>query len=133
MKHALVAIFLAASSCAYAEEDISKCPSGKFIHPDKLRERGLEVGELKLKSQQNVIRYLSKTEGNPPKLSHWPGYTMYIAYQTASAFVENGHYLTPPSIGTIAITQKGCIMYQIDGRADAVIKIAKGTWSLSTQ
>ncbi len=129
----LLAILITGSARFCFAQDAPGCPPGYTLHPDKLRERGFKVSQLSASAQRHVIRYLQQTQGTPPNLSHWPGYTMWLSYQNAAAFVENGVYLTPPPSGSIGIIHKGCIVYVVRGEANRVIAITRGQWTLSTR
>lgn len=129
MHRALPLILLSASSCVLAGEDTPNCSRADQFDVEKLRARELRVVALPKKAQQNVMRYLDRTQGNPPDLSKWPGYQIYLVHQTTGAFIDHGRYVTPPASGTIAITKSNCVMYKIYGRADSMIRIANGTWT----
>ncbi len=109
------------------------CPSGIYVHIEKLRARGLKVTELSPASIKNVVRYLDKTQGKPPDLSRIPGYKMYLSQQIGeTGYVQDGVRVLYAPAGAIAITRNECMFYRIDGTASAMRRIAAGTWSLSS-
>jgi hypothetical protein len=111
----------------------AQCPSGIFVHIEKLRARGVRVIKLSLAAQKNVIRYLDKTQGQPPDLSNIHGYTMYLVEDPSeTGYKQDGVYhITPPS-GAIAIIKDTCLLYRIDGTNPTLDRIVSGTWSLSS-